>query len=97
MLMPNDWALFEPPDRLSPLPDDPLMVFLQSHRNSAVRISLRHQRRADSRVLQVLLCAGIAWRARGFGFDVADLPPNLIRDFTHLGLNAENTGWSSLT
>ena len=94
--MPNDWALFEPPDRLSPLPEGPLMAFLRLHTDSPVRISLRHQRRADSRVLQVLLCAGIAWRARGFGFDVADLPPNLIRDFAHLGLNTENSGWSSL-
>lgn len=92
----TDRAEFEPPDRASPLADGALMAFLQANRRRPVRISLARQRRADSRLLQLLLAAGAAWRAEGLSFDVAGLPPNLIKDFGRLGLNGDNTGWSGL-
>ncbi len=94
--MPHDWKLFEPQDRLSILSSEPLMSFLTGHSSTAVRISMRHQKRPDSRVLQVLLAASRAWKARDLGFDVSDLPPRLVQDFIRLGLTAENTGWSGL-
>ena len=78
------------------MPSEPLMTFLKGSSGSAVRISMRHQKRPDSRVIQVLLTAARAWKGRDLGFDVSDLPPRLVQDFTRLGLNAENTGWSGL-
>jgi anti-anti-sigma regulatory factor len=96
MPMPHDWKTFEPEDRLSITPTDPLMTFLQSHKDQAVRVSMRNQKRPDSRVLQVLLTASRAWKGRDLGFDVSDLPPRLVQDFARLGLTADNTGWSGL-
>ena len=81
---------------MSITPSDPLMTFLQGHRDHAVRISMRHQKRPDSRVLQVLLTASRAWKGHDLGFDVSDLPPRLVQDFARLGLTADNTGWSGL-
>ncbi len=95
MPMPQDCRIFEPQDRLTVAPGDPLMTFLNGSPD-AVRISMRHQSRPDSRVLQVLLTAARAWKSRNLGFDVSDLPPRLVQDFTRLGLTAENTGWSGL-
>lgn len=94
--MTQDWPLFEPQDRMTIGASDPLMSFLQDHRDSPVRISLRHQKRPDSRVVQVLLTACRAWKGRSLGFDVCDLPPRLMQDFARLGLTPENTGWSGL-
>lgn len=94
--MAHDWKLFEPQDRLSIAPSEPLMSFLTGHSSMPVRISMRHQKRPDSRVLQVLLTASRAWKGRDLGFDVSDLPPRLVQDFIRLGLTAENTGWSGL-
>lgn len=94
--MAHDWKLFEPLDRLSIAPTEPLMTFLKAHNDNPVRVSMSHQKRPDSRVLQVLLTASRAWKGRDLGFDVSDLPPRLVQDFTRLGLNAENTGWSGL-
>ena len=92
--MAHDWKLFEPQDRLGIAPSEPLMSFLNGHGATPVRISMRHQKRPDSRVLQVLLTASRAWKGRDLGFDVSDLPPRLVQDFIRLGLTAENTGWS---
>lgn len=94
--MTRDWKLFEPQERLSITRSEPLMSFLEGHGDQSVRISMRHQKRPDSRVVQVLLTADRAWKGRDLGFDVSDLPPRLVQDFTRLGLNAENTGWSGL-
>ena len=94
--MAHDWKLFEPLDRLSIAPSEPLMSFLKGNTAGPVRVSMRHQKRPDSRVLQVLLTASRAWKARDLGFDVSDLPPRLVQDFIRLGLTAENTGWSGL-
>lgn len=94
--MAHDLKLFEPQDRLTIAPSDPLMSFLTGNSTLPVRISMRHQKRPDSRVLQVLLTATRAWKARDLAFDVSDLPPRLVQDFTRLGLTAENTGWSGL-
>lgn len=94
--MARDWKIFEPQERLSIGPSEPLMSFLEGHGEHPVRISLRHQKRPDSRVVQVLLTAARAWKARDLGFDVSDLPPRLVQDFSRLGLTAENTGWSGL-
>ena len=92
----EDWKLFEPQDRLSIVPTEPLLSFLNGHINCPVRISMRHQKRPDSRVVQVLLTAARAWAGRNLGFDVTDLPPRLMQDFIRLGLTAENTDWSGL-
>lgn len=92
----DDWKVFEPQDRMSILSADPLMSFLKSNGDCAVRISMRHQHRPDSRVLQVLLTATQAWAGRNLGFDVCDLPPRLVQDFARLGLTADNTEWSGL-
>lgn len=96
MLTADAWMVFEPPDRMTILPSDPLMSFLQGSGDTSVRISMRHQSRPDCRVLQVLLTAAQAWRGRHLGFDVCDLPPRLAQDFARLGLTAENTEWSGL-
>lgn len=94
--MPHDWKIFEPEDRLSVGPSEPLMSFLQSHRDQPVRISMRHQKRPDCRVLQALLTASRSWKKHDLGFDVSDLSPRLLQDFTRLGLTEDNTGWSGL-
>ena len=94
--MAHDWKLFELQDRLSIVPSEPLMSFLTGHSSTPVRISMRHQKRPDSRVLQVLLTASRDWKGRDLGFDVSDLPPRLVQDCIRLGLTAENTGWSGL-
>lgn len=94
--MAQDWKLFEPQDRISIAPSEPLMTFLKGYDDCPVRISMRHQKRPDSRVVQVLLTASRAWKNRDLGFDVSDLPPRLVQDFARLGLTAENTGWSGL-
>ena len=94
--MPPDWAELEPPDRSSPLADGPLMQFLQAHRRRSVRISLAQQRRPDTRVLQLLLTAGRAWRQQGLAFDVIGLAPGLAKDYARLGFDSANTGWSGL-
>lgn len=94
--MADDWKTFEPQDRLSIAASDPLMTFLKASVALPVRVSMRNQNRPDSRVLQVLLTASRAWKTRGLGFDVSDLPPRLLQDFLRLGLTAENTGWSGL-
>ena len=96
MPMADDWKIFEPQDRLSILPSEPLMTFLKASSGFPVRVSMRHQNRPDSRVLQVLLTAARAWKGRGLNFDVSDLPPRLMQDFIRLGLTAENTEWSGL-
>jgi anti-anti-sigma regulatory factor len=95
MLMPQDWTLYEPQDRIGVAPDGALMEFLRSHRDAAVRVSLRHQNRPDSRVVQVLLVATHAWATRGLGFDVTGLSPRLQQDFARLGLTPA-LGWSGL-
>ncbi len=92
----DDCKTFEPQDRLSIAPTDPLLSFLHDNDDCPVRISMRHQKRPDSRVLQALLTASRAWRGRNLGFDVSDLPPRLMHDFIRLGLTVENTGWSGL-
>ncbi|MEO8243392.1 MAG: STAS domain-containing protein [bacterium] len=94
--MPHDWKQFEQPDRMTVQPGDGLMTFLQAHVATSVRISLRHQKRTDSQVLQTLLTADRAWRFRGLDFDVSNLSARLRQDFALLGLNAETTGWSGL-
>ena len=94
--MAHDWKLFEPADRMSIAPGEPLMEFLKSHRELPVRISMRHQTRPDSRVVQALLAASRDWNGRNVGFDVSDLPPRLVQDFSRLGLTNENTGWSAM-
>ena len=94
--MPHDWKIFEPEERLTIGPTEPLMTFLQGHRDQPVRISMRHQKRPDSRVVQILLTASRNWKGRDLGFDVSDLPPRLVTDFGRLGLTEENTGWSGL-
>ena len=94
--MAQDWKFFEPQDRLTIMSSEPLMSFLDDNGDSPIRISMRNQKRPDSRVLQVLLTAGRDWKIRNLGFDVFDLPPRLVQDFARLGLNAENTGWSGL-
>jgi hypothetical protein len=96
MLMPNDWKQFEQPDRMTAQPNDPLMTFLKGNFGLPVRISLRTQKRTDSQVLQVLLTADKAWKAKGVDFDVFDMPPRLQQDYKLLGINAETTGWSGL-
>ena len=96
MPMAEDWKFFEPQDRLSIAPSEPLMSFLKGSGDDPVRISMRHQKRPDSRVLQVLLTAGRAWQVRQLGFDVTELPPRLVQHYLRLGLTAENTGWSGL-
>jgi hypothetical protein len=94
--MPDDWKEFEPQDRASLLPADPLMTFLQAHRDVPVRLSLAQQKRTDSRLVQMMLTATKAWGAKGLGFDVTNLPPRLGTDYARLGLNGETTGWSGL-
>jgi anti-anti-sigma regulatory factor len=94
--MAQDWTLFEPADRMSIVPAESLMTFLNGHRNVPVRISMRHQTRPDSRVVQALLTASRDWKGRNVGFDVSDLPPRLMQDFARLGLTNENTGWSAM-
>lgn len=94
--MAHDWKLFEHPDRLSVQPGDPLLTFLKGNACVPVRVSLRHQKRTDSLVVQVLLTAAKAWKRHGLGFDVIDLPPRLMQEFATLGLSAETTGWSGL-
>jgi len=94
--MPPDWAEFEPPDRVSPQRDAPLMAFLQAHRQRPVRISLRQQRRPDTRILQILLTASRSWQLQGLRFDVTGLSASLAKDLVRLGFSAENTGWSGL-
>ncbi|MBI1171174.1 STAS domain-containing protein [bacterium] len=96
MPMAQDWKILEPQDRLTISPSEPLMSFLNDNSDSPIRISMRNQKRPDSRVLQVLLTAARAWKARNLGFDVSDMPPRLVQDFVRLGLTAENTGWSGL-
>ena len=96
MPMAEDWTFFEPQDRLSIAPSEPLLVFLNGNTDRRVRISMRHQKRPDSRVLQVLLTAARTWADCNLGFDVSDLPPRLVQDFNRLGLTAENTEWSGL-
>ena len=95
-MLTADWTLFEPPDRMSILPSDPLMAFLQANTDRPVRISMRHQNRPDTRLLQLLLTAAQAWRGKRLGFDLCDLPPRLMQDCARLGLTAENTEWSGL-
>ncbi|MGV8985791.1 MAG: STAS domain-containing protein [Cypionkella sp.] len=94
--MAQDLKLFEPQDRLTISPSEPLMSFLKDNGDFPIRISMRHQKRPDSRVLQVLLTAARAWKGRNLSFDVSDMPPRLVQDFTRLGLTTENTGWSGL-
>jgi hypothetical protein len=96
MLMPHDWKQFDQPDRMTALPNAPLMTFLKGNEGAHVRVSFRAQRKTDSQVLQVLLTATKAWKARGLDFDVCDLPPRMQQDFKLLGLDAETTGWSGL-
>ena len=92
----NDCALFEPQDRLTIAAADPLLAFLNGNAAASVCISMRHQKRPDSRVIQLLLAATAEWRGRNLAFDVCDLSPRLMQDFTRLGLTAENTKWSGL-
>ncbi len=96
MPMAENWKIFEPPDRMSIGPSEPLMAFLRDSNGSSVRVSMRNQGRPDSRVIQVLLSASRDWKGRGLEFDVSDLPPRLVQDFDRLGLTTENTGWSGL-
>ena len=94
--MSNDWKVFEPQDRAGLAAGEALMTFLNAHRNQPVRLSLRNQKRTDSRLVQLLLTATRSWAARDLGFDVADLPTRLAQDYVRLGLNGQNTGWSGL-
>lgn len=94
--MPHDCKKFEQQDRMSAGPHDALMTFLRGNEAAHVKISLRHQRKTDSQVLQILLTAGKAWKQRGFDFDVTDMEPRVQKDCKLLGLNAETTGWSGL-
>jgi hypothetical protein len=94
--MAQDWKLFESQDRLTIVPSEPLMAFLEDNDGAPIRISMRNQKRPDSRVLQILLTADRAWKIRNLEFDVCEFPPRLVQDFLRLGLTAENTGWSGL-
>lgn len=94
--MAQDYTVYEPQDRIGVAPGGALMAFLHGHRDTPVRVSLRHQKRPDSRVVQVLLVAARAWAVRGVGFDVTGLSPRLQQDFARLGLTAALVPWSGL-
>lgn len=94
--MPHDCKTFEQQDRMTAGARDPLMTFLQGNQGANVTISLRHQRKTDSQLLQILLTAARAWKQRGLEFDVVNLLPRLQEDCKLLGINTETTGWSGL-
>jgi anti-anti-sigma regulatory factor len=91
--MSTTWNEFDLADRPPLGADDPLLAFLREKRGEPVRILFGRQRRIDTRLIQVLLSAARDWRARGVGFEIAQVPSALAEDFGRIGLEPGMLDW----
>ena len=88
--------VWEPTERIGLSQGSALIAFLQANRGAPVRLSLRHQRRTDSRVVQALLVAANAWADDGVPFEVTDVPALICEDFNLLGVTPDMLSWSEM-
>lgn len=81
------------PENFRPTDDGSLQEFLRANAGFAVRIDAGKLRKLDSILIELLLCAAKAWRAKHLSFEVRDLSRANEEILMYLGLKSDHLIW----
>lgn len=85
--------VFTLPDRISVTEANALLPFLREHTEVPVEISAVRLSRLDTLLVQTLLAAAADRQARGIGFCLTDLAPDLAAGLAGFGVTQEQLSY----
>ena len=87
--MGKTWKTFDLTETFSPIEDVSLQEFLKANAIFNVRVQFGALRRLDPMMIELLLCAAKAAQANGLAFELGNVPAEIDRVLTRLGVSEE--------